>query len=81
VTDRTFTCNHVQTQKRSVGHQFSRETAVKVSVVEHLYRWSNWSISSASAQHTKADSRTIEFPIDVAANGEQSILYTVHYSW
>jgi hypothetical protein len=58
-----------------------KETAVKVSVVEHLYRWSNWSISSASTQHTKADSRTIEFLIDVAANGDQTILYTVHYSW
>jgi hypothetical protein len=78
---------HVDSAGRTVDESFEikvknvKETAVKVSVVEHLYRWSNWSISSASAQHTKADSRTIEFPIDVAANGEQTIMYTVHYSW
>jgi hypothetical protein len=85
--ERKQTDFHVDSAGRTVDESFEikvknvKETAVKVSVVEHLYRWSNWSISSASAQHTKADSRTIEFPIDVAANGEQTITYTVHYSW
>ena len=85
--ERKQTDFHVDSAGRTVDESFEikvknvKETAVKVSVVEHLYRWSNWSISSASAQHTKADSRTIEFPIDVAANGEQAIIYTVHYSW
>jgi hypothetical protein len=85
--ERKQTDFHVDSAGRTVDESFEikvknvKETAVKVSVVEHLYRWSNWSISSASAQHTKADSRTIEFPIDVAANEEHTIMYTVHYSW
>ena len=57
-----------------------KETA-NVRVVEHLYRWSNWKLTDQSQEFKKRDAQTIEFPVTVAANGEQVVTYTVHYSW
>jgi hypothetical protein len=57
-----------------------KETA-NVRVVEHLYRWTNWKLADQSQEFKKRDAQTIEFPVTVAANGEQVVTYTVHYSW
>jgi hypothetical protein len=87
IGERKQTDFHVDTAGRTMDESFeikvknAKEAPVKVSIIEHLYRWSNWSISSATAKYTKTDSRTIEFPVDVAASGEQTIVYTAHYSW
>jgi len=54
---------------------------VEVRVVEHLYRWTNWQITSESSPHRQMDSKTIEFPIKLAPNQEQTMSYMVHYSW
>jgi len=54
---------------------------VEVRVVEHLYRWSNWTITEKSLDSAQTDSRTIEFRPNIAANGEAVIRYTVHYDW
>lgn len=58
-----------------------RPTPAAVMVREHLYRSANWNISSESDAHVQRDSNTIEFPIDVAANSEKIVRYTVHYTW
>ncbi len=58
-----------------------KKEPVNVRVVEHLYRWSTWNIVDKSAEFTKKDAQTIEFPVTVAPDGEQTITYTVHYSW
>jgi len=58
-----------------------KKEAANVRVVEHLYRWTNWKLTEQSHQFKKRDAQTIEFPVEVAANGEQVITYTVHYSW
>jgi hypothetical protein len=58
-----------------------KKEPVDVRAVEHLYRWTNWKISEQSMQWQKKDAQTIEFPVTIAANGEQVITYTVHYSW
>ena len=50
-------------------------------VVEHLYRWSNWELRAKSHDFTRTDSRTIDFPVTVPADGEVVLTYTVHYSW
>jgi hypothetical protein len=52
-----------------------------VRVVEHLYRWTNWKLAEQSQQFKKRDAQTIEFPVNVAPDGEQVVTYTVHYSW
>lgn len=58
-----------------------KKQAAEVRVVEHLYRWSNWKIQDNSTEYRKTNAQTIEFPVTVAADGEQVITYTAHYSW
>ncbi len=55
--------------------------AVEIRVVEHLYRWSNWSVTSKSDEFVKKDAQTIEFRIPVKPDEEKIVTYTVHYSW
>ena len=50
-------------------------------VPEHLFRWSNWEILSASMDYEQLDSNTIEFRPQVEAGGEAVIKYTVRYTW
>ena len=58
-----------------------KKEPVDVRVVEHLYRGLNWDISAKSDEYQKKDSRTIEFPITIAPDGEKVITYTAHYTW
>ncbi|HEX7010609.1 MAG TPA: hypothetical protein VF184_11540, partial [Phycisphaeraceae bacterium] len=58
-----------------------KDEAVKVIVKENLYRWVNWEITQASHDYEKIDARTIHFPVEVEADGEQVITYTVKYTW
>ncbi len=55
--------------------------SVEVRVPEHLFRWSNWEIVSASADYTQLNSNTIEFRPHVDAGQEVVISYTVRYTW
>ncbi|MEI7532762.1 MAG: hypothetical protein WCK57_00200 [Verrucomicrobiae bacterium] len=55
--------------------------AVEIRVVEHLYRWSNWSLTAKSDDFVKKDAQTIEFRIPVKPDEEKTVTYTVHYSW
>lgn len=58
-----------------------KDEAVEIRVVEHLFRWSEWRILSSSHDYTKLDSSTIEFRVQVPANGETVLDYSVRYSW
>jgi hypothetical protein len=58
-----------------------KKQAVDVRAVEHLYRCVNWKLMDQSSNFLKKDAQTIEFPVTIAANGEQVITYTVHYWW
>ena len=57
------------------------EEAVQVNVVEHLYRSGDWEITAESAPHTKLDSQSVEWKLDVPAGGESKLTYTVRYRW
>jgi hypothetical protein len=52
-----------------------------VLIRENLYRWSDWEIVQASDRHETIDSRTIHFEVEVPANGEKTVTYTVRYTW
>ena len=54
---------------------------VEVRVVEHLYRWTNWTITQKSDEFTKKDAQTIEFRIPLQPNQERSVTYRVRYDW
>jgi len=58
-----------------------KREAVEVRVVEHLYRGASWEIANKTNTYLKTDSRTIEFRIEMKANEERSLTYTVHYTW
>lgn len=58
-----------------------KDEAVEVRVVEHLFRWSDWRIRDESDAFTELDSSTIEFRVQIPANGEHTVSYTVRYFW
>ncbi|VAW33380.1 hypothetical protein MNBD_GAMMA01-1781 [hydrothermal vent metagenome] len=58
-----------------------KETTTKVKVVEPLYRWSNWKVTSSSEKYTKQNSSTIDFEVKLKPEEEKVITYTVHYWW
>jgi hypothetical protein len=58
-----------------------KDEAVEVRVVEHLFRWSEWQILDASQDFEKMDARTIEFRVQVPADGEVTVTYTARYEW
>lgn len=58
-----------------------KEADAAVTVVEHLYRWTNWKIVESSAKYEKKDAQTVEFAVPVKKDGEAVVTYTVKYSW
>lgn len=78
---------HVDSRNRTIEETFEvslrnhKKQGVQVQVVERLYRWVNWKINDETAPFHKRDAQTVEFPIRVAADGSQTLRYTVRYSW
>src|SRR5690606_25781826 len=58
-----------------------KEEAVSVLIREYLYRWSGWQITSESGKHVKRDAQTVDFPVEIPADTELKLRYTVRYSW
>ena len=54
---------------------------VEVRVVEHLYRWSNWTITQKSDEFIKKDAQTIEFHVKIPPDSEKVVTYRVRYDW
>jgi hypothetical protein len=53
---------------------------VEVTVVEHLYPYTNWEILENNFKYEKKDASTIEFKIPLEKNQEQIVNYRVRYS-
>jgi hypothetical protein len=88
VGERKQTNFHVDTGDKWIDETFEiklrnrkKDAPVEIRVVERLYRWSNWDITSKSDDFVKKDSQTIEFRIPVKPDEEKTVTYTVHYSW
>ncbi len=85
--------SHTQTNFNLISRNVLEETyeihlrnrkesdSVEIRVPEHLFRWSNWEIVSASTDYAQLDSNTIEFRPQVEAGQEVVITYTVRYMW
>jgi hypothetical protein len=58
-----------------------KKEPVEVRVVEHLYRWSTWEISTNSMPYAKTDAQTIEFRLQLQPDEEKTITYAAHYTW
>jgi len=87
IGERTQTDFHVDSVARTATESYSimlnnhSDAVVHMEVPQYLWRWSNWQITANSDNFQKLDSRTIEFSVDVPANGKKEITYTVVYSW
>jgi hypothetical protein len=72
---------HTITETFEITLRNHKQEPVHVIVKENLYRWFNWEITKSSDKWEKKDYRTIHIPVDIPANGEKKIGYTVQYSW
>jgi hypothetical protein len=67
--------DRVQRQSYEISIRNHKDTAVTVTDVEHSF--GQWKIISSSQEFSKRDSHTFEFAVDVPANGETKVTYTV----
>lgn len=58
-----------------------KKTAARVIAREYLYRWSDWTVTAKSRDFVKRDAATIDFPLDIPADGEVKVTYTARYKW
>ncbi len=72
---------HVITETIRIKLSNAKKTPAKVIIKENLYRWTNWEITKQSEDFKKIDARTIHFEVDVPAEGDKSVEYTVKYTW
>jgi hypothetical protein len=56
-----------------------KEVAAEVFVVERL--WGDWTVTEKSADYTKLDATTIEFPVRLDAGETETVRYTVRYQY
>ena len=54
---------------------------VEIRVVEHLYRWTNWTLVKPAVPWTKLDAQTMATQVALKPDEEKTVGYTVHYSW
>ncbi|HTV86654.1 MAG TPA: DUF4139 domain-containing protein [Dyella sp.] len=52
-----------------------------VTVREHPNRWREWTVASSSVKPSKQTTDTLEFRVEVPANGKAVLDYRVHYTW
>jgi len=87
VGERERTDFKIDTGNRWIDESFEikmrnhKKETVEIRVVEHLYRWTTWKITKESNFHLKTDAQTVEFRIPVKPDEEQTVSYTVHYTW
>jgi hypothetical protein len=72
--------NRVNEQDWRIRLRNHKDEAVKVEMVEGLDR-EDWKVLTKSHEFEKKDYRTIAFDVDVPANGETDVTYTVRYTW
>jgi hypothetical protein len=87
VGERKQTAFRIDTSAKTIDESFEisvrnrKKEAATVVVREYLYRWSSWQITAKNHAFEKRDAQTIDFPVDIAADAEGRITYTVHYRW
>ena len=73
--------NHVVEETFDVTLRNRKKEAVEIRVVEHLFRWSNWSIVEKSQEFQKTDAQSIEFRVPLKPDEEKVVTYKVRYTW
>ena len=73
--------NHSFDETFEIKVRNRKKEAVEIRVVEHLFRWTNWTISDKSQDFEKTNAQTIEFRVPLKADEEKIVTYKVHYTW
>jgi hypothetical protein len=73
--------NHVFDESFEIKLRNRKKEAVEIRVVEHLFRWANWSIEEKSQDFNKTDAQTIEFRVSLKPDEEKTVTYKVRYTW
>jgi hypothetical protein len=87
VGERKQTSFKIDTTAKTIDESFQvsvrnrKKEAATVVVREYLYRWSTWEVAAKNHDFAKRDAQTIDFPVEIAADGEAKVTYTVHYHW
>jgi len=58
-----------------------KDRAVTIVVDEPTGGYVNWEVLRESDKHVKRDFRTLEYTVDVPANAEKVITYSIRYTW
>lgn len=56
-----------------------KKESVPVSIIEHMA--GDWTVSEKSSEYKKVDAHTVEFPVNVPADGSVTVTYTVRYRY
>jgi len=67
--------NHLQRMSYEISLRNHKKEAIRVQVIEHSY--GDWKLTAQSQPSVKKDSHTFEFPVDVPANGEMKVTFTI----
>jgi hypothetical protein len=73
--------NHWAEESFEITLRNHKKEEVEIRVVEHLYRWVNWTILENSHAFLKTSAQEIEFRIQLKPDEEKLVTYKVHYSW
>jgi hypothetical protein len=73
--------NHWADESFEIKVRNRKKEPVEIRIVEHLYRWVNWELKEKSQDFEKKDAQTIEFRVPLKPDEEQTVTYTVHYTW
>ncbi len=73
--------NHVFEETFEVTLRNRQKEDVEIRVVEHLFRWTNWTIESKSHEFNKTDAQTIEFHVSLKPDEEKTVTYKARYTW
>ncbi|GLQ97383.1 DUF4139 domain-containing protein [Dyella mobilis] len=85
--ERERTSFHVDKAGRTMDEAFritltnAGSDARTVTVREHPNRWRTWALTSSSTKPSKQSTDTLDFKVDVPANGKAVLDYAVHYTW
>lgn len=52
-----------------------------VIVRDYFYRWSTWELLQSTHKGNKRDQQTMDFPVQIPADGTAKVRYTVRYRW
>lgn len=85
--ERERTSFHADKAGRSMDEAFritlsnAGDSARTVTVREHPSRWRQWTLVSSSSKPSEKSPDTLEFRVDVPANGKAVLDYAVRYQW